>query len=73
MKTRGDADRAVATRPARSSDAVDGYHAPFASARATAGGFSYLLDSFVPLLLEAGIGQQAVTSMLQHNPNRFFK
>lgn len=36
-------------------------------------GFSYLLDSFVPLLLEAGIGQQAVTSMLQHNPNRFFK
>lgn len=36
-------------------------------------GFSYPFDSFVPLLLEAGIGQQAVTSMLQHNPNRFFK
>lgn len=36
-------------------------------------GFSYLLDTFVPMLRKAGINSDAITQMLQQNPNHFFK
>jgi phosphotriesterase-related protein len=36
-------------------------------------GFSYLLDTFVPMLRKAGISSDAITQMLQQNPNHFFK
>ncbi|MBS0057170.1 phosphotriesterase-related protein [Yersinia sp. Marseille-Q3913] len=35
-------------------------------------GFSYLVDSFIPMLLAAGISQAQVEMMLRHNPNKFF-
>ncbi|HEI6926676.1 TPA: phosphotriesterase-related protein [Yersinia enterocolitica] len=35
-------------------------------------GFSYLVDSFVPMLLAAGISSAQVEMMLRHNPNKFF-
>ncbi|CNI87274.1 putative hydrolase [Yersinia frederiksenii] len=35
-------------------------------------GFSYLVDSFVPMLLAAGISHHQVEMMLRHNPNKFF-
>lgn len=35
-------------------------------------GFSYLVDSFVPMLLAAGISHAQVEMMLRHNPNKFF-
>ncbi|ANI31197.1 hydrolase [Yersinia entomophaga] len=35
-------------------------------------GFSYLVDSFIPMLLAAGISHQQVEMMLRHNPNKFF-
>lgn len=35
-------------------------------------GFSYLVDSFVPMLLAAGISSDQVEMMLRHNPNKFF-
>ncbi|HDL7487027.1 TPA: phosphotriesterase-related protein [Yersinia enterocolitica] len=35
-------------------------------------GFSYLADSFVPMLLAAGISSAQVEMMLRHNPNKFF-
>lgn len=35
-------------------------------------GFSYLIDTFVPMLLKAGFKQQDVDLMLRDNPNRFF-
>lgn len=35
-------------------------------------GFSYLVDSFVPMLLAAGISSAQVEMMLHHNPNKFF-
>lgn len=36
-------------------------------------GFSYLIDTFVPMLLQAGIPQQDVDLMLRNNPNTFFR
>lgn len=35
-------------------------------------GFSYLVDTFVPMLLDAGLSQSDVDLMLRDNPNRFF-
>lgn len=35
-------------------------------------GLSYLLHSFVPAMLEAGIPEQAVNKIMRHNPARFF-
>ncbi|CNI87440.1 phosphotriesterase-related protein [Yersinia vastinensis] len=35
-------------------------------------GFSYLVDSFVPMLLAAGFSHHQVEMMLRHNPNKFF-
>lgn len=35
-------------------------------------GFSYLVDTFIPLLLAAGLSQDHVEMMLRHNPNKFF-
>ncbi|EPP1148014.1 phosphotriesterase-related protein [Yersinia enterocolitica] len=35
-------------------------------------GFSYLVDSFVPMLLAVGISSAQVEMMLRHNPNKFF-
>ena len=35
-------------------------------------GFSYLIDEFVPLLMENGINQKEIDLMLEHNPNKFF-
>ncbi|CNI23712.1 phosphotriesterase-related protein [Yersinia bercovieri] len=35
-------------------------------------GFSYLVDSFIPMLLAAGISQAQLEMMLRHNPNKFF-
>ncbi|AKA37987.1 phosphotriesterase-related protein [Yersinia ruckeri] len=35
-------------------------------------GFSYLIDSFIPMLLNAGISHTEVEMMLRHNPNKFF-
>ena len=34
-------------------------------------GYGYLLDTFVPMLLAAGIPQSAINTMLIDNPNRF--
>lgn len=36
-------------------------------------GFSYLIDGFVPMLLQAGIPQQDIDHMLCTNPNTFFR
>jgi phosphotriesterase-related protein len=36
-------------------------------------GFSYLIDIFVPMLLQAGIHQQEIDLMLRDNPNTFFR
>ncbi|MCC5890351.1 MAG: phosphotriesterase-related protein [Alkalibacterium sp.] len=36
-------------------------------------GYSYLMDSFVPLMLENGISEEFVEKMLSHNPQNFFK
>ncbi|QBX68009.1 phosphotriesterase-related protein [Serratia quinivorans] len=36
-------------------------------------GFSYLIDTFIPMLLQAGIHQQDIDLMLRDNPNTFFK
>lgn len=36
-------------------------------------GFNYLLKTFVPMMRAAGIGPDAITQMLQHNPHHFFK
>jgi phosphotriesterase-related protein len=36
-------------------------------------GYAYLMDSFVPRLREAGVREQALTDMLETNPDRFFK
>lgn len=36
-------------------------------------GFSYLIDTFVPMLLQAGIHQQDIDLMLRDNPNTFFR
>jgi len=36
-------------------------------------GFSYLIDRFVPMLLQAGISQQDIDHMLCTNPNTFFR
>ncbi|WDI36628.1 phosphotriesterase family protein [Entomospira culicis] len=35
-------------------------------------GYSYLLDTFVPKALEAGLSQRAITQMLRDNPQQFF-
>ncbi|GAD80853.1 phosphotriesterase [Vibrio ezurae] len=35
-------------------------------------GFCYLIDHFVPMLLERGIQQQYIDLMLKHNPANFF-
>ncbi|AHG20925.1 hydrolase [Chania multitudinisentens RB-25] len=35
-------------------------------------GFSYLLDQFVPMLLNAGFSQTEIELMLKENPKRFF-
>jgi phosphotriesterase-related protein len=36
-------------------------------------GFSYLIDTFIPMLLQAGIHQRDIDLMLRDNPNTFFK
>ncbi|CAI1860632.1 Phosphotriesterase homology protein [Serratia quinivorans] len=36
-------------------------------------GFSYLIDKFIPMLLQAGIHQRDIDLMLRDNPNTFFK
>ncbi|ALS38423.1 phosphotriesterase-related protein [Enterococcus rotai] len=36
-------------------------------------GYSYLLDTFVPMMKEAGISNDTVEKMLIHNPQRFFR
>ncbi|MGF1680281.1 phosphotriesterase-related protein [Photobacterium minamisatsumaniensis] len=35
-------------------------------------GFSYLVDSFIPMMLNHGISQQDIDTMLKHNPNKLF-
>ena len=36
-------------------------------------GFGYLVETFVPMMKEAGISQKEITVMLQHNPYTLFK
>lgn len=36
-------------------------------------GFSYLIDTFIPMLLQAGIHQRDIDLMLRDTPNTFFK
>jgi len=36
-------------------------------------GFSYLIDTFIPMLLQAGLHQRDIDLMLRDNPNTFFK
>lgn len=35
-------------------------------------GFSYLIDTFVPMLISAGISQSQVETLLRDNPAAFF-
>jgi phosphotriesterase-related protein len=35
-------------------------------------GYAYLVDSFLPRLREAGVGEDAIQDMLEHNPDRIF-
>ena len=35
-------------------------------------GYAYLVDSFLPRLREAGVAEQAITDMLENNPDRLF-
>ncbi|MEY4921673.1 MAG: hypothetical protein RLY17_390 [Pseudomonadota bacterium] len=35
-------------------------------------GFSYLIDTFIPMLLAAGLSRNHLEMMLRHNPNKFF-
>ena len=36
-------------------------------------GYAYLLDSFLPRLMEAGVTESAIQDMLDHNPKRVFE
>ncbi|MCQ1056627.1 phosphotriesterase-related protein [Photobacterium sp. ZSDE20] len=36
-------------------------------------GFCYLVDTFIPLLLENGISQTEIDTMMRHNPNQLFQ
>ncbi|WP_277631168.1 phosphotriesterase family protein [Atopococcus tabaci] len=36
-------------------------------------GYSYLLDTFVPMMLEGGVSERFVEKMLRHNPKNFYR
>lgn len=36
-------------------------------------GYAYLLDTFVPMMLEGGISERFVEKMLKHNPKQFYR